>query len=268
MELTYGTSQLYTSARMRRQPVVARLVSKIFGYTNIGNYARSKIFKKLVEKLPLNTFHSIMDLGSGRGEFTCMLAPALKNATITALDVSEDNLNLVKTAVEGQGIKNVETHLGTTDTLEKNDFDFIYSVDVFEHILKEDMPFKACHERLKKGGYLMVKMPNIKQRTIFPGRWFDQHNQWLEDEHIGQVYDLEGLKERFRKENFSITYASYSDGLLARLGWEIGYLSKKAGVVTQLLFLPLAKLFVNMDLLFRTGRRGNAIQVIGKKIGK
>ena len=127
------------------------------------------------------------------------------------------------------------------------------------------MPFVQAYEKLRPGGYLLVKIPNRDQLTILPEQWFEEHHDWLEDEHIGQIYDLEGLRQRMEKEGFDIIYEAYGDGWWSRLGWELGYLSHKAGPVLQLVCLPLAKLLVRVDFLFNHRNGGNTIQVIGRK---
>lgn len=110
-----------------------------------------------------------------------------------------------------------------------------------------------------------MKIPNIKQNTILPHSFFEEHNEWLDEEHVGQVYDLDGLKKRFESEGFEVVHSSYSDGWFSRLGWELGYFSKKGGSFFQLLLLPVCKLFVKIDNMTNRKASGNAIQVIGKK---
>ncbi|MCH2081726.1 MAG: class I SAM-dependent methyltransferase [Saprospiraceae bacterium] len=266
MELTYGKSQIYTSSKMKRYPFIAKLVNKIFGYTNIGNYARATIFKKLILQLPYKQFKKILDLGTGYGEFAFMLANALPNAKITGLDVAPERIDAVNEAIRKSGTTNIDTHLGKMDTLMERNFDFIFAIDVFEHIEEDEMPFQEAKDALSNGGFLLVKIPTDKQLTILPDSWFEEHHHWLDDEHIGQVYDLEGLKNRFQREGFKVVHASYTDGFWSRLGWEIGYLSKRAGMITQLLFLPIAKFFVWLDRTTHNNKTGNAIQVIGQKI--
>ena len=265
MELTFGTQQMHTSQRMINRPVLSKLFRTLFGYTNVGNYARFTIFKKLVNQVALPDNAKVLDLGTGYGEYAFSLAEALPKAKIHALDVDSERVAAVNEAVKRSGIKNLNTHCCFTDALDQEAFDFIFSIDVFEHIAPNEMPFKAAIQRLKPGGQLMVKIPNKEQKTILPERLFEEHHDWLEDEHIGQVYDLEGLKQRFEAEGLTITHASYSDGWLSRLAWELAYLGKKASVVTQLLSLPMAKCLIQLDRLVHHNRWGNAIQVIGQK---
>ena len=265
-KFTFGKTQLLTSYRMQKYPLLAKLVYQLLGYTNVGNYARSKVVIRLLRKLPLQSFEEIVDLGCGYGEYSFMIADALPQSKITALEIDPERLGRVRHTKQILNISNVNIHDGKIETLPKDQqVDFIFSVDVFEHIYEAEMPFKACCDQLKEGGYLLVKMPNISQKTIFPDSLFQEHQQWLDDEHIGQIYNLEGLKKRFTDEGFSIVHASYSDGFWSRLAWELSYFAKKGGAIAQLLFLPIAKLLINVDLLFDNSKSGNAVQVIGQK---
>ena len=268
LELKFGKSQTITSDRMHKHPLLGKITNFVFGYTNLGNYARSLVFKKMIHKLPTNNFTSVLDLGCGYGEYTYMLSEAIEHANFIALDIDRERIESVKEVIDTRNYKNVTAHLGKIESLENKKFDLIYSVDVFEHIKAEEMPFKEAYNCLNDGGFLIVKIPNITQKTIFPDSLFNEHQEWLDKEHIGQVYDLKGLEQRFTDAGFSIYYSSYSDGILSRLGWELAYLGKKAGIITQALSLPIAKLLVNIDQFTHSKKRGNAVQVIGKKLAK
>lgn len=267
MDIVFGKLQDQMSQRMRRRPVLARWIKRIFGYTLVGNYARALTFKELLGQLPLNSFQQIMDLGCGYGEYAFMLADALPKAEVTALDLNSHSVSDIKAIAQRQGIQNLHTHIGPIESLEARDnyYDFIYSVDVFEHIKPAEMPFEQAWKKLAPGGYLLVKIPSRDQLTILPEDWFEDHHDWLEDEHIGQVFELADLAQRMEQAGFEVVYQTYADGWWSRLGWELGYLSHKAGPVLQLLCLPLAKAMVKLDRLVHRRRNGNTIQVIGQK---
>lgn len=267
MEIVFGKLQDQMSQRMRKRPLLARLVKRIFGYTLVGNYARALTFKELLEQIPLEHVEYMMDLGCGYGEYAFMMADGLPNATLTALDLNQHSVTDIGRLAKEHGLNNIETHIGPIETLEQRDnyYDFIYSIDVFEHIEPAAMPFEQAFQKIKPGGHLLVKIPSRDQLTILPEAWFEDHHDWLEDEHIGQVYELEDLEARFRKAGFDIVYTTYADGWWSRLGWELGYLSHKAGPVLQLICLPFAKAMVKLDRLIHSRKDGNTIQVIGRK---
>ena len=47
INLQFGASQMQTSERMNKNPFLSRLVYSVFGYTNVGNWARSLVVIKL-----------------------------------------------------------------------------------------------------------------------------------------------------------------------------------------------------------------------------
>jgi len=268
IKLNYGTNQYLLSERMQAFPALSKLINQTMGYTNIGNYARAQVFSKHINKLDLSKMDNILDLGCGYGENALMMSQALPNKNITALDIDTRALGRVRMAKNKLNLDNLTIHEGKIDTLPQAEFDLVYSVDVFEHIPADEMPFAAAFEKLKKGGYLLVKIPNKVQRTFFDSKHFEEHNQWVDHEHPGQVYFLKDLAARFHKEGFKVVFACQSDGMLARLAWEIAYFMKKGGAITQLAALPFCKLLVKLDLLTHPNgsSNGNAITVIGQKI--
>jgi SAM-dependent methyltransferase len=266
MRTTFGIYQTITSDKMARRPLVSRIVSTIFGYTNVGNFARSLVFRKAIDALPLDQINDVLDLGCGFGEYALMMAKTLPHAQVTGLELQKRKTDLLEKIADMSQSPNLHAHLGMIDTLPPAQrFDLIYSVDVFEHILVPEMPFAPALDRLRPGGYLMVKMPSRTQQIIAPESWFGEYKVWLDEEHIGQEYELEDLKLRFEAEGFEVIYAQYSDGWFSRLGWELNYFCRKVHPVLQLSFLPMAKLFVRIDNLQVNRKRGNAIQVIGRK---
>lgn len=266
MNVRFGKHQVRTSRRMRNHPAIGALIHRIFGYTNIGNYARFTVFRDLLRQLPIRSFDSMLDLGCGYGEYAFCLAEAFPDARLTALDIDAARMQTVERVKKQARLSNLHPHVGPIESLPQEAlFDFIYTVDVFEHLLPEEMPFADCWHRLRPGGYLLVKIPAAAQHTVLPEAWFDAHHDWLEEEHHGQVYDLDGLVRRFETERFTVIHASYSDGRLSRVAWELAYLAKQAGAVPHLLSLPIAKYLIHIDRRTHQAPTGNAIQVIGRK---
>ncbi len=238
---------------------------KVFGYTNLGNYARFTVFKKLLDKLDLPENPKILDLGTGFGEYAVYLSDIYPNAEIHAIDIDADRINTLGKVIKGLKVENVKASCSYVEEYNETDFDLIFAIDVFEHILPENMPFKVAYEKLKKGGHFLVKIPNKDQRTILKESLFEEHQDWLEDEHVGQIYDLDGLSQRMSDEGFEVIYQAYSDGIVSRAAWETDYLIRQAGSLPHLLSLPITKGLVHLDRIVHSNKWGNAIQVIGRK---
>lgn len=265
MQLTYGKSQLFTNAARKRHPFLARIIYRLLGVTHIGSYARSLIFRRLLKQVPVRGFRKILDFGCGFGDHAFMLAEGLNEVQITALDIDTNKIQAVEEGKNKLDLSNVHPHLGMIQALPQRDFDFIYSIDVFHCIAPEEMPFEEVMEHLKPGGFFLVKMPNRVQSSILPMRWFKEHQHSVEEKHIGQVFELYDLVAKFQEQGFNIIHCSYSDGVLARLAWEINYLSYHWGKIPLFLFLPLSKFLVTLDHIVHNQNGGNTIQVIGQK---
>jgi len=263
----FGRYQPFISDKMQKSPKVSKLINSIFGYTAMGAYGRQLIFKRLLEFVPMAKVERMLDLGCGQGEFSLMMADAHKDKLVDAVDLDSHAIQKIQKAIEHFEINNLRAYNMKVEELPHNDhYDLIFSVDVFEHIMVEEMPFKACHDKLKNGGYLIIKMPNKVHQMILPESWFEEHNEWKEDEHIGQVYELQDLVDRFKKEGFKIVTAFYSDGIIARAGWEFNYIMMKGGPIPHLISLPISKSLMKIDKLFKNRKKGNYIQVVGQKI--
>lgn len=266
MELNFGIDQYRTSRRFSKYPKIGKFISNTFGTLNIGQYARSEIFKKIVRQLNISSGTKILDLGCGQGEYSLMLSRAFDHIELTSLDIEKERIGRIKNIVQKDSINNLTPFCGEIASLDKTAyFDFIYSIDVFEHIDEMKMPFAEVYKKLKDGGLFFIKMPNKHQSNVLPDQWFNQHQKWLEDEHIGQVYDLKSLSDRLIKEGFQVKSAFYADGLISRFAWECWYLAKKIRPEFQIIVLPFLKLLIKIDQLLDTSASGNTIQVLAQK---
>lgn len=271
----FGKYQPYVSDKMRQNPGKSKLVASIFGYTNLGTWGRAVIFERLLNLIPMKKIKTVMDLGCGQGEFAFMIADAHTETIVDAVDTDVAAMQKITETVEKFNIKNINTYTGMIQDLDKNDhYDMIFSIDVFQHIPVDQMPFQECYKKLKKGGYLITKMPAKKHKRILPKSWFREFDDTLAGKrpdkdymtHHGQVYDLQDLVKRYEQENFKVIAAFYSDGIIARAGWEINYLMMKGGPILHLLSLPLGKFLMKLDGAFKNKKSGNIIQVIGQKV--
>ena len=267
MELNFGIDQYRMSSKLSKRPKIGRIVSRTLGTLNIGQYARADIFKSVVRKLPMNKMERVLDLGCGQGEYSLMMARAFPHIKFTSLDIEKERLDKITKIINDDNLTNIQTHHGMVESIEKDEqFDLVYSIDVFEHIDVNHMPFEQTYKKLKKGGFAFIKMPNITQRTVLPQSLFESHNQWLDDEHIGQVYNLTDLENRMKKEGFKIVKSFYADGLISRFAWELWFLAKKVRPELQIILLPFLKPLVKLDRLFANKKTGNTIQVLAQKL--
>lgn len=96
----------------------------------------------------------ILDIGSGRGWFS--LYAASQGARVTALDLSERNLQQIK-ALDGR----IETMLddAAEPTKPQDKYDLIVALEVLEHLVDPAKAIANWKKLLKPGGRLLITVP-------------------------------------------------------------------------------------------------------------
>jgi ubiquinone/menaquinone biosynthesis C-methylase UbiE len=109
---------------------------------------------KIMETIDLNKKMKALEFGCGTGLVTIHLASRLGH--ITAVDSSDNMLAELNRKIETAGVKNI-TGIKIDmekDTLQENDFDFIYSNMTFHHISNSGALLDILYAKLSPGGIL------------------------------------------------------------------------------------------------------------------
>jgi 2-polyprenyl-3-methyl-5-hydroxy-6-metoxy-1,4-benzoquinol methylase len=228
-----------------------------FRPVHIGQYVRSLHFRRQCRRLPLPQFRRVLDAGCGEGSYALAMAGACPWAEIQAMDISQSplppgapaNLSIVQ--------KDLLQLAGSEE------FDFIYCIDVLEHIRNNQQVMRNFHRELGRGGYLFLHMPDdSRQKRIFPDRFFRDFSQWADQEHIGEQYSLEELSQLLSKIGFSILQARYTFGRLGQLAWELDRLTDKYWR-TKIILMPMLKLLARISV--HTRPRQGSLLVVAQK---
>ena len=124
-----------------------------------------------------------------------------------------------------------------SETLEKNGFevvqsfqelksanlDFIYSVNVLEHIEDDQDILKNCFERLHAGGRLYLYVPAFMHLYTSMDKKVGHHRR----------YTRQGLEKQVREAGFKVVFSRYTDsiGYFATLAYKI-FGSRKGDINT------------------------------------
>ena len=186
-----------------------RLYALIFGDAiHLGQYIRMLYFKREIKSLQFTT---VLDAGCGRGLYTFYLAKRYPQARIDACDLNENLINSCKKLQQtSRRFSNIRFYTMDLCRLEvKEPYDFIYSIDVLEHIRDNKNVMKTIYCSLTNGGIFYVHMPGKVQKRIFPERCFRDFNLWVKREHIEEKYNLEELKQLMQEIGFKIIKSKY-----------------------------------------------------------
>ena len=88
------------------------------------------------------------------------------------------------------------------------------------------------------------------ERTFLPARFYESHKRWAAEEHVGEQYDLDQLRNLLREIGFSIRLARHTFTAWGRLAWELQVALNRGPVLSKIgaLGIPLFKLLGLMDL--------------------
>ncbi|HCN38054.1 MAG TPA: methyltransferase type 11 [Bacteroidetes bacterium] len=210
-------------------------VKKVFGDIVSRNVFLRKIFYKLLDLMFLRSWHVrkqikelykrnqnfyIFDAGMGFGQIGRAMAKYFPNSKIYAIDVKEEQVDDCEYFFNKTGFGNrVKFKIDDLVTMNyENEFDFILSVDVMEHIHEDRTVFKNFYKALKKGGMLLVNTPS----NLGGSDAEDENDPSFIEEHARNGYSKEDITEKLTSAGFKMKTFKYTYGKYGTFSWRFG----------------------------------------------
>ncbi len=222
------------------------------GHENLEAISYSHRFNKWMygEVLP-GLYGDILEVGSGIGTFSEILANDFPNSCLTLTDVSDKYIENLKKKYQNN--KNITIHklnLNNHTDYERigyGQFDSIMAINVLEHVENDEFALAQLYNMLKDKGTLVVLVPchKVLYNVI--------------DKNIGHFrrYTKKDLENKISKSGFDIDRMFYFNAI-GIIGWYLnGNLFKKSQVNGN----GLKVLDILVPLLKRTER------IAGKRVG-
>ncbi len=194
-----------------------------------------RLFYHLLDLLLLRTWHvhrelrqwargrtqeplTILDAGSGYGQYTYWLSGLSAKWNILAVDVKEEQVADSNNFFRQIGRRNVQ--FAVQDLVlyqEPNTFDLALSVDVMEHILEDVEVFRNIHASLKDGGMLLISTPSDQGGS-------DVHDDGATsfiEEHVRDGYNIREIQQKLSTAGFERIEARYSYGEPGQISWRL-----------------------------------------------
>ncbi len=201
-----------------------------------------KLFYRLLDLLLLRSWHirkeikiweksvsgkqSILDAGSGFGQYDFYLASRNKNWEIKGLDVKQEQVDDCNNFFSKIKLNNALFAFGDLTKLSETDkYNMVLCVDVMEHIEEDELVFSNFYKALKDNGMLLVSTPSDQGGSDVHHDHDHSHdddgNQSFIDEHVRDGYGIEEISEKMKRAGFSRTDVYYQYGKPGKLAWKL-----------------------------------------------
>ncbi len=230
-----------------------------------------KALRKIFLQLPDQA--TILDAGSGFGQYTWRLSRMKAGWKINAIDIDSEHVNDCTRFFEKAGLSaRVLFSTGDLTALSDTDaYNLILSVDVMEHIEDDTRVFRNFFNSLKNNGILLISTPSDKGGSDVQ----NDHEESFIDEHVRDGYSIREITEKLTDAGFKSIEASYTYGKPGNISWRLSMkypikllnLSKLFFIVLPFYYLisfPIAVILNFMDL-YLTHETGTGLIVIARK---
>jgi SAM-dependent methyltransferase len=195
-----------------------------------------KVFYHLLDLLLLRSWHvrrevkkwaatapknaSILDAGSGFGQYDFYLSSLNPNWKIKGVDVKDEQIADCNAFFKQIGRGNVHfAYADLTAFTDANTYNLILSVDVMEHILEDVQVFRNFHASLQKGGMVLISTPS-DQGGSDVHEHDDEGSSFIE-EHVRDGYNINEIQEKLKLAGFVRTEARYQYGKPGQVSWRL-----------------------------------------------
>lgn len=149
----------------------------------------------------------ILEAGSGFGQNIYYLSRIGKTWNILGIDINEDQVSDCNKFFHQSELHHVVFRTGDVEKLnEKDAFDLILTIDLMEHIEKDEVVFSNFHQALKPGGTLLLTTPIDKTVTYYEPT-----------KRYRNGYEFHELKDKLKKAGFHHVKMHYSYSVSGRI---------------------------------------------------
>ena len=161
---------------------------------------------------------SILDAGSGFGQYSYWMQNHFSNCSILAVDVKEEQVEDCNRFFAQVGASNVHFEVADlTRYVSPESFDLVLSVDVMEHILEDVQVFRNFHASMKPGAMLLISTPSDQGGSDV----HDGEEASFIEEHVRDGYNMNEIIEKLKSAGFGRVEGRYAYGTPGKISWRL-----------------------------------------------
>ncbi len=184
---------------------VKQAVRRTIGEPYVGKRLKLRNLNRAIRSLDLDP-RAVLDAGAEDATFVYWLADLFPAATVTAIDVDAEVMNVVTKARPAKYAHRVSFETGSFGTLAEERFDLITAFDVLEHITDDAHAARDLYRAMRPGGTLLVHVPRDVW-THFDGREerVPDDEAWkINPGHVRMGYSPDELAALVRDAGFTV----------------------------------------------------------------
>jgi SAM-dependent methyltransferase len=231
-----------------------------------------KYLKKTALNIPVDAV--VLDAGSGFGQYTWRMSSLYRKWKIKGMDINKEEIDQCNEffRITGRSDRVIFEMLDLTMLKEKNQYDLILTVDVMEHIEKDENVLLNFFNALKNNGYLIISTPSDRGGS---DAHHDDDDSFI-DEHVRNGYSKEDITNKLLGAGFTSIDVKYTYGKSGHLSWVLSmkypvkmlnrsYLFFIILPFYYLVFFPVA-FFLNIIDMYSGHKSGTGLLVTAEKI--
>lgn len=232
--------------KVLKQPFLRILFYKMLDLLLLRAWHIKKELRKV--RMEVGEKASVLDAGSGFGQYSYYMSTLSKNWKITGVDIEEPQIEDCNEFFRKIG-KSDRAHFQKADltTYSKPvEYNVILSVDVMEHILEDVTVFKNFYHSLQANGVLLVSTPSDQGGSDV----HDDHEDSFISEHVRDGYNKEEIKKKLETAGFSKVDVRFTYGKPGQISWQISMKYPIILLNTSKLFFVLLPFYYIITLPF------------------
>ena len=254
-----------------RSPFLRKTLYFLLDLLLLRTWHVKKAIRKIALQFPAEA--SVLDAGSGFGQYTWRMCRMNRKWKIRAVDINQEQVDDCNAFFRETGLSD-RAAFYTCDLTTLNDqdcYDFILSVDVMEHIEEDVKVFQNFYKSLKNNGVLLISTPSDKGGSDV----HVDHDESFIDEHVRDGYGINEITEKLTLSGFRNIAVHYTYGKPGNISWRLSmkypvkmlnrsYLFFLLLPFYYLIFFPVS-IILNIFDLFITHKTGTGLLVIAGK---